>query len=447
MRRYSPSKAEIAAVESTNPTELDELANHANKFVRSRVAKNPATEAPTLTRLATDPDDYVRSAVARHRHTPPQALAAMVAANDTSRYVRQGLASNPNTPSAGLVPAAGDDYYTRRSIAENPNTDPETLRSLASDRDTTIVQKVAENKSTPEDVLVALAAHPSPSVAQGLSRHNFDPRTAQWRTITVRRQVGRRYETTTKRVPVQQAGRFPAAAIQSMATSEHQVLRQTAASQPDAPIEVMERLMGDEDMWVRSRLAENPSLPGAMVVQMARTEPEARLIATVAARADLPDEAIIAIAARRTSDAHSKLPDRSVEVLLAHPDPAVRATATRLLDWNDTTVWAQMLADPTEEVRVAAAAHCPLALLNEQVAHPCKKVRAALADRALAAEILVALASDDEVTVRRRVVKNSHCPAEAMMGLAADRDQRVRAHAAARFMEAMTRGPGVPGAR
>lgn len=450
MRRYAPSKAEIAASESTDAAELDGLSTSANKFVRSRVAQNAATGADTLARLARDPDDYVRSAVARHPHTPPETLAAMSQTRDASRYVRSALAANPRTPTAALTPSRRDDYFTRKSLAGNPSTDPEVLRTLAADTDTTVVEQVAKNPATPEDTVLALVSHRSLCVAEALARRNRNPDPTRWRTIMVRRSVGRRFEEVPKRIPVEEGGRFPVSLIEAMAASSHRVLRLVAASQPDAPSQVLEVLAADEDMWVRARVAENEGASPALVTRMAQNETEARLIPLLANRPGLPDEAVIAIAARRIGAAHAALPDTAVHMLLAHPQPSVRATAARIITTEDTERWEQMLADEAKDVRVAAAAACPASLRDQQASHACKHVRAMVADLTGTPAVLLALSSDSEVTVRRRVVKNKACPSEAMMALAADPDQRVRTHAAARFMDAMTRTsvagiPGVPG--
>lgn len=447
MRRYAPSKAEVAAMESTDPVELDELAAHANKFVRSKVAKNPATGAETLARLARDPDDYVRSAVARHRNTSPETLVAMIAVKDASRYVRQALAANHNTPTPALTPAASDDYFTRKALAGNPNTDPEVLRTLAGDRDFTIVEAVAMNPATPDDAVLALVNHPSSAVAEALGRRNRNPNPTRWRTITVHKRVGRRFTEEQKSIPVEEGGRFPATLIEAMASSPHRSLWMVAASQPDAPAEVLERLAAHEDMWVRARVIENEGASPALVVKMAQTEIEARLMWILARRPDLPDEAVIAVATSRVRTAHAYLPRNAAQILLSQPDAAVRACASRVLPVEDTDQWLQMFADEAKEVRLAAITACSWDLLDQQVDHACKYVRGAVADRSRTPAVLLALSGDSEVTVRRRVVKNTACPAEAMMALAADPDQRVRTHAATRFMEAMTRSSvaGIPG--
>lgn len=450
MRRYAPSKAEIAAVDSTDPAELDELANHANKFVRSKVAKNDATGADTLARLAMDPDDYVRTAVARHRNTTPETLASMVAAHDASKYVRQALAANRNTPTTALAPSSSDDYFTRKALAGNPNIDPQILRTLAGDRDLTIVEAVAKNPATPDDAVLALVSHSSSAVAEALGRRNRNPNPTRWRTITVHKRMAHRFVEEQKSIPVEEGGRFPAALIEAMASSRHRSLWMVAASQPDAPAEVLERLAAHKDMWVRARVIENEGASPELVIQMAQTETEARLISLLAGRSDLPDEAIIAIAASRVRTAHAYLPERAGRMLLAHAEAAVRATASRVLSMEDTDGWGQMFADEAKEVRLAAVSRCPWDVLDEQASHACKYVREAVADRSRTPAVLLTLSGDAEVTVRRRVVKNTACPAEAMMALAGDQDLRVRTHAANRFMDAMMRSavagiPGIPG--
>lgn len=447
MRRYAASKAEIAASESIDPTELDTLANHANKYIRTRVARNAATQAPTLARLSTDTDPYVRSAVAAHPHTSVETLAEMSDASDPDSYVRRALAANPHTPAAALAPATSDDYFTRKSLAGNPSADPDVLRTLAADRDTTIVEKVATNPATPEDVILALIAHHSESVAHALARRNLDPNPTQWRTISVHKQVGRRFENVTKRIPIEQGGRFSRTLIEAMTASPHRSLLLLAASQPDAPHEVLGALAVHEDMWVRARVAENAGTPPALVVQMAHHEAEARLLPMLAARPDLPDEAIVAIAVRNVPTAHHALPERAVEVLLADADPHVRRRAAFVLNvaahGQPSPAWERMLADEEMEVRKAAAGLCPISVLLAHAGHGCRHVRMAVADRAADPDVLAELASDPEVTVRRRVVKNKACPSEAMAALASDADKQVRTHAAARFMDAMTRTLGL----
>jgi hypothetical protein len=445
MRQYKASKAEVAAIESTDPTELDALADHHNKFIRSRVAKNRATGGDTLARLARDEDDYVRSAVARHANTPAETLAAMSAAGDASKYVRSALAANPRTPAAALVPTDADDHFTRKSLARNPNAPAEVLRALATDRDTTIVEELAMNPATPDDVVLSLITHWSSTVASAIARRNPDPNPTRWRTITVTTRVGRGYVEQPKRIPVERGGRFTPEQIEAMAVSPHRPLRLAAASQPDAPHAVLAALAADEDMWIRVRVMENEGTPAALLIQMAQNETEARIMPMLANRSDLPGEAIIAIAARKVRNAHKALPSHTIETLLAHEDPIVRASAARVareVSGEDAEVWERLFADDAKEVRVAAANACPASVLNQQASHTCKHVRAVVADLTHDPAVLFSLVNDTEVTVRRRVVKNTGCPAEAMMALARDPDQRVRTHAAGRFMDAMLRTPG-----
>lgn len=438
MRRYKASAAEINAVESTDPTELDTLADHQNKFVRSRVAKNAATGRDTLARLAKDPDGYVRTAVAKHPNTPAETLAAMSSVPD-SAYVRSALARNPHTPTSTLKPAASDDYFTRRSIAGNPNTDPDILREMAADRDNTVAEEVAKNPATPDDAVLTLIEHWSGGVAEAISRRNRNPNPTRWRTITVSTKVGRSYSTSTKQIPVEEGGRFTPEQIEAMAASKHAILQRTAASQPDAPAHVLSTLASHEDMWVRARVAENEGASADLILHMAQEEDEARLLPMLAKREHLNDEAIIAIASRKVPTAHAALPARAADVLLSNSDPKVRARAALLHRREQSEVWDRMLTDGDAEVRAAAAYQCPDDVLDAQVAHPCRKVREVVADLTRNPEVLFSLSSDAEVTVRRRVVKNKGCPGEAMMALAADPDERVRRHASARFMDAMTR--------
>lgn len=72
-------------------------------------------------------------------------------------YVRESIASNPNTPVHTLNELAKDsDYIVRSSVANNPNTSVEVLSELAKDSNCEVRKSVAFNPNTPADIFKEL---------------------------------------------------------------------------------------------------------------------------------------------------------------------------------------------------------------------------------------------------------------------------------------------------
>ena len=79
-------------------------------------------------------------------------------ATDKNSYVYLDIALDPNTPQETLRLLATDkDIYVRWVVAENPNTPQETLAILATDKSSSVRYWVAKNPNTSQETLAILA--------------------------------------------------------------------------------------------------------------------------------------------------------------------------------------------------------------------------------------------------------------------------------------------------
>jgi len=86
-------------------------------------------------------------------------------ATDKNSSIRCGVAVNPNTPEDALRTLATDKNSSiRYGVAVNPNTPADILRSLATDEYCNVRYGVAVNPNTPADILRSLATDKNSSI-------------------------------------------------------------------------------------------------------------------------------------------------------------------------------------------------------------------------------------------------------------------------------------------
>ena len=90
-----------------------------------------------------------KQAAAQNPDTPPETLKLLATDKDSS--VRYWVARNPNTPQESLQLLATDEsYYVRSCVVRNPNTPTKTLELLATDENSGVRACVAENPNRTE---------------------------------------------------------------------------------------------------------------------------------------------------------------------------------------------------------------------------------------------------------------------------------------------------------
>ena len=220
-----------------SPEVLVALAKDKDKYVRLGVAENPNTPPEALIALAKDKYKYVRLNVAENPNTRPEALQKILVAlaKDKDEDVRWKVVRNPNIPPEVLTVLAKDkDVDVRLEVAVNPNTPPEVLTALAIDKDVHIRYVVATNPNTPPEVLTALA-----------------------RDKDVRMKVAKNPNT-------------PPEALTALAIDKDVHIRYVVATNPNTPPEALTALARDKDKDVRYVVATNPNTPPEALTALAR---------------------------------------------------------------------------------------------------------------------------------------------------------------------------------
>ena len=202
-----------------------------NKF---NAARRRDTSPDVLTQLSTDSSHYVRQGVAENPNTPGHVLAVLI--DDDGPYVRPGLARNPSTPAPTLVELAGDsDWSIRKAVASNPNTPSRVLITLSTDEDWNVRNGAASNPKTPSKTLVTLAADAQDYVRQTVAENSCTP----IRVLSV------------------------------LASDTSWIIRSVVASSPRASVDVLTTFATGESDWIRATALANPALPVALLGELA----------------------------------------------------------------------------------------------------------------------------------------------------------------------------------
>ncbi|MFF5705637.1 hypothetical protein ACFY7H_24570 [Streptomyces sp. NPDC012794] len=286
-----PAKVYGALAEDTNPAVQRRMVRIAQSFgvelpteVLVRLATSPyaglrcsAAELvglpeKSLLLLAEDRDARVRAAAINSRtwHRLPVAVRAAAGADPDPRVreaferVARLMMPLPTTVDAFLAEA---DEDRRLGAALAAPVDAELAAFLATQEDPSLRERAARNPHVPTPLALALAADADAGVRLAVSTR-ADLTEEQRATID--------YTAPQDRYPV------PAwveehfddpDALREIAASSHVMLRRGVTRAAELPADVIERLAGDEDHYVRSMLCENDHAPHELLVEMLADSP------------------------------------------------------------------------------------------------------------------------------------------------------------------------------
>lgn len=377
--------------------------------LRAAIARDPETPAGTLAVLAEDDDPQVRAevlarlrprtgepgpepelfralgqavneeareAAARHRATPEDVLRAL--ADDPDEGVRRALASNEATPGDVLTVLATDDDVAVRAAAALRCPAPDVLEQLASDEAVRVRAAVAANTRTPTHALLALTEDPAVAV-----------RRAAAGDVGTRAGLRRRHRAPLQVLEVLQDDADPgvriAVALNEGATAEVLVF---LADDPDEVVRraVAARAAGAaaRNVLLGDRGADIAPLPGDVLGRLSYVR-DPGVLRRVAANPDTPTSALA-----RLADS----PDRNVQ-----RDASLTLALRSFAD-----------GDAADLIRVKSL-----------------RARVWLAEsRRIPADVLAAYSLDTAPEVRRAVAKNDRAPVRVVLDLLADDDAEVR---------------------
>jgi hypothetical protein len=210
-------------------------------------------------------------------------------------------------------------------------------------------------------------------------------------------------------------------------------LRMKIAENPNAPVEILTRLSGDEDSGVRIAVAENPKTPVETLTRLSGDEDSGVRIA-VAENPKTPTETLTRLsgdedfAVRMAVAENPKTPTETLTRLSGDEDFAVRMAVAQ----NPNTpveILTRLSGDEDSGVRRAVAENpdTPVETLITLSGDEDSGVRIVVAENPNApVEILITLSGDEYFGVRRAVARNPKTPVETLTRLSKDENLYVR---------------------
>jgi Leucine rich repeat variant len=277
------------ALNPRTPAEaVSRFAAHPSIHVRWRLAIRTDLPQESYQTLSQDPIPGIRGDVAANQAIGEGLIRAM--ADDTTYDVRRRLAHNPAIPLdvlAGLAPsakigptllpriaaatsaeitalAASPVPAVRMFLAERRDLPRHIVDQLAGDRDAKVLKSLATNPTLSQAQLETMVAAHGPRVA---ARVAANPSCPPELLLQLARQTP----------PVQKALRriaehpnAPAEALRACLADQQ--VRRIAASHPALPVETILQLLTDVDIGVAAAVAANPSLPEAVMHDLATAD-------------------------------------------------------------------------------------------------------------------------------------------------------------------------------
>ena len=269
---------------------------------------------PILAAIGLVPEFFFKS-LARHEEAQFRGLIAPIAplsllenlARDINPKVRGETAYNPIAPSELLELLARDDFLEVRCIvAEHPNVSPRVLERLAADEQPKVRQTVAKNQNAPTYLLEELAFDNKTylAVASNLnapkillerfasSKLKENPKLKKILATNPNTPIDVLEKLQGERPIVRQSiaanPSAPKYLLEKFANSSRDALRHALASNPKLPEDIVDLLARDKSSWVRGALAANPNIPIAILMQLSQDR-RANVRRTVAVNPKAPN--------------------------------------------------------------------------------------------------------------------------------------------------------------
>jgi hypothetical protein len=197
--------------------------------------------------------------VAEHANTPVPVLETL--ARNGNERIRRGAARNKNTPVAVLESLMRDPSASvRGEVSWNANLPVSSLRILAWDEDEKVRENVAGNPRTPLDLLERLSKDNN-KVVYGVVRNSNAP------LALLETMMG--YEDYGIRGDLAHNPNTSLAMLETLANDESGFVREKVASNPRTPADLLKRLAEDPDKTIRRSVVSSPNAPVDLLKKLA----------------------------------------------------------------------------------------------------------------------------------------------------------------------------------
>jgi len=316
--------------------------------------------------LVGDPDPKVRLAVAKAWFDAPPDDIRRILLTDPDPSVRAAACQRPPPPPSDLHASLIGHPATRASVAEYISLTEELAAELAADNDEEVRLAVARNPHLPGSVRDRLAASNDPIVWAGLILNQTTPESLRARLnadldeLHEQREQSEEVEIARlmalvirdedvqwlaelplharmkyldspyagfRRTLARHGNDLPAEAIAKLQRDPDLMVRETMARRPDAPAELLERIVrehGDNPKY-RPKLVDHPNFPKTAFATFANS-PEPRLRALACRDPQLPALVVARLSGdtdafvRRSTTGHPNLPIEDLMRLLDDED-------------------------------------------------------------------------------------------------------------------------------
>ncbi len=268
------------AENSNTPSDLlNKLSNDKYLYVRSSVASNSKTPEETLTKLTCEEDEFLLHELSKNPNLSEDILIKLSKKEDDDKYILMGISENPKTPISLLEQLIKDDELIQ-SVAKNTALPIKFLEKLSHSNDVWVRANVAKNKSTPIAVLEVLTGDKDKSVREGVADNINCPEKILDKLSTdkseeVRNSVSSNKNTSPDTLIRLSDDRKYSVWIAALNNSNCPPLNFTdedidlfMAGYPFLPEDIIKKYAKDNNIEIRSKLANNPLIPSLVQLEL-----------------------------------------------------------------------------------------------------------------------------------------------------------------------------------
>lgn len=215
---------------------------------------------------------------------------------------------------------------------------------------------------------------------------------------------------------------LPSRLFDDLASSYFRAVRESLAERKDLPLDLLMRLVDDEEDVVLRAVLSNPHTPPSVKKSLAERLGRDDDDVSEPSVAPLALDKMNPLEISQWINRQTAIEADDFYALGGHKDPFVRASVARKLSCPRTLL-VTLSEDPELDVRLAAAGNknAPVAVLEALARDEEPMMRATVASNPnVAPDVLFELADDPSLMVRVGVAQNIHCEAHLISKLAAE---------------------------